>query len=422
MRNKITAVAIVLVLLFAGSWYVMNTNANNPQIINKEKASSSSSFANKNPKNRAKNSGLQGGKMGGQNAIPVRVAAAKVQNFSIYYKALGTVTPQNIVNVKARVSGQLVAILFNEGAEVKKNDVLAKIDDRGYQIALSAAYGALLQSKAQLKNAELDLLRYQDLLAQDSIAKQTLDTQQALVAQYAAQVKVNQAKYDEAKLNLSFTDVRAPISGRLGLKQVDIGNLVGAGDANPLAVITQTAPIMVQFSLPEREIAVVIAQYRSGEKLEVTAFDRDEQKLLAQGVLHSFDNQIDPATATLKFKAQFANEDESLFANQFVNIKLKAYTLKDAVLLPADVILHNENKTYVYVVENDKVRIQHIKTGVTDNGKTVIVEGIKAGDKVVLEGTDRLRDGADVEIVAVLEEGNTPAEASAEAPAEDAFN
>jgi len=389
-RNKIILLVIFLVLIF-GCWYFFIKNSNNQPVADKSANKTSKSMGFARGKNRA------------NNLTPVRVAVAKTADFSIYYKALGTVIAQNMVNVRARASGQLTAILFAEGAEVKKGDILAKIDDRSYQIALAAAHGALLQSKAQLKNAELDLKRYQDLLAQDSIAEQTLDTQQALVEQYTAQVKVNQAKYDEAKLNLSFTSVLAPISGRLGLKQVDIGNLVSAGDTNFLAVITQTKPIMVQFSLPEREIVVVIEQFRAGNVLEVEAWDRNDQQLLASGKLHSFDNQIDKATGTLSFKALFANENEILFPNQFVNIKIKAYTLNKALLLPAEAVLHGTDNAYVYVVKNNKVHLQNIKTGVSDNGKTVINEGIEAGDQVVLEGTDRLREGDEVEVVAVLD-------------------
>ncbi|MCY1362380.1 Multidrug resistance protein MdtA [compost metagenome] len=274
------------------------------------------------------------------------------------------------------------------------------IDPRPYQVALQQAEGTLLENQAQMRNAELDLKRYQGLYAEDSIAKQTLDTQEALVSQYRGTLKSNQASVAEARLNLDFTQVRAPITGRLGLRQVDVGNLITSSDATPLVVITQTQPISVAFTLPERDLPLVIERYRAGQPLVVEAWDRAEGRKLAEGVLHSLDNQIDTTTGTLKLKARFANESETLFPNQFVNVRLRADTLKDAVLLPSAAVQFGSDGAFVYVLEGDKkVRIRALQVGPSDGEKVVISSGLKAGEKVVLEGTDRLRDGSDVEVV-----------------------
>jgi len=336
-------------------------------------------------------------------AIPVRVVAAKQGDFALYYKALGTVTAQTTVNVRARVSGQLQELRFEEGQQVAKGDVLAVIDPRPYQVTLEQAKSAVQESRAQLKNAQIDLQRYQKLHEEDSIARQTLDTQQAQVNQNEAALARQQALLAEAQLNLDFTEVRAPASGRLGLRQVDVGNLVGPSDATPLVVITQTRPISLSFTLPERDLPPVLSAFRRGEKLKVEAWDREERQKLASGVLHSLDNQIDTNTGTLRFKAQFANEDESLFPNQFVNVRLLVTTLKEAVLLPSAAVQYGTNGTFAFVVEDEdgqsKVHLRMLQVGVEDSGQVVIQSGLKAGDRVVLEGVDRLREGGRVEVV-----------------------
>ncbi|MDD2058761.1 MdtA/MuxA family multidrug efflux RND transporter periplasmic adaptor subunit [Pseudomonas sp. GD03860] len=332
--------------------------------------------------------------------VPVRVAPATVGDFPVYLKALGTVTATNTVNVRSRVAGELVKVNFQEGQKVKTGDLLAEIDPRSYQIALQQAEGTLAQNLAQLKNAQIDLERYKGLYAEDSIAKQTLDTQVALVGQFQGTIKTNQAAVGDAKLNLDFTRIRAPISGRLGLRQLDVGNLVAANDTTALVVITQTQPITVAFTLPESELNTVLARYRSGAKLPVEAWDRGDTRQQAVGVLRSLDNQIDTTTGTLKFKAFFENQDEALFPNQFVNVRLLADTLKDVVLAPSAAIQFGTDGSFAYVMEgNDKVRIRPLKLGVSDGDNTVITEGLAKGDRVVLEGTDRLRDGSDVEVV-----------------------
>lgn len=332
--------------------------------------------------------------------VPVRVAPATVADFPVYLKALGTVTATNTINVRSRVAGELVKVNFQEGQKVKAGDLLAEIDPRSYQIALQQAEGTLAQNVALLKNAQIDLMRYKGLYAEDSIAKQTLDTQAALVEQYQGTVKTNQAAVGDARLNLEFSKIRAPISGRLGLRQLDVGNLVAANDTTALVVITQTQPITVAFTLPESQLSAVLARYRSGAKLAVEAWDRGDLKQQAVGVLSSLDNQIDTTTGTLKFKARFENQDEVLFPNQFVNVRLLADTLKDVVLAPSAAIQFGTEGSFVYVMDGDKkVRIRKLKVGASDGEHTVVIEGLAKGERVVLEGTDRLRDGSDVDVV-----------------------
>ncbi|WP_025855273.1 MdtA/MuxA family multidrug efflux RND transporter periplasmic adaptor subunit [Pseudomonas sp. CHM02] len=353
------------------------------------------------PAGHAGKSGMMRPGFGGSTGpVPVRVAPAVLGEFPVYYKALGTVTALNTINVRSRVGGELVKIAFEEGQMVKAGDLLAEIDPRSYQNALLQAQGTLMQNQAQLKNAQVDVQRYRDLYAQDSIAKQTLDTAEALVLQYQGTVKTNQGAVDDAKLNLEFTKIRAPISGRVGLRQVDVGNLVAANDTTFLAVITQTQPISVAFTLPENTLETVLARYHAGNKLPVEAWDRGDVKQQATGVLQSLDNQIDVTTGTLKFKARFDNKDQALFPNQFVNVHLLADTLHNVVLAPSAAIQFGNAGTFVYVLDGDKkVKVQHLVVGDTDGDNTVIKEGLKAGDRVVLEGTDRLKDGSEIEVV-----------------------
>ena len=337
---------------------------------------------------------------GSTQPVPVRVSEVKQGDFPIYYKALGTVTALNTINVRSRVAGELVKVYFKEGQMVKAGELLAEIDPRSYQNALLQAEGTLLQNQAQLKNAQVDVQRYRGLYAEDSIAKQTLDTAEALVSQYQGTVKTNQAAVNDARLNLDFTKIRAPISGRVGLRQLDVGNLVAANDTTALVVITQTEPIVVAFTLPETNLALVLERYRSGAKMPVQAWNRGDTKELAVGVLSSIDNQIDITTGTLKFKALFENRDQALFPNQFVNVRLLADTLKNVVLAPTAAIQYGTNGSFVYAMDGDnKVKIRSIKVGATDGDVTVVEEGLAAGDRVVLEGTDRLRDGGAVEVV-----------------------
>ena len=336
--------------------------------------------------------------------VPVRLTEVGSGDFHIELKALGTVTALNTVNVRSRVDGELVKVFFEEGQLVKAGDLLAQIDPRPYQVALQQAEGTLAQNQAQLKNAEIDLARYQGLYAEDSIAKQTLDTQQALVGQYRGTVKSNQAAVAEARLNLDFTRIRAPISGRLGLRQVDLGNLVRSSDTTPLVVITQVEPIAVNFTLPEKDLPPVLARVRDNQKLRVEAWDRGEQQRLAEGELHSLDNQIDVATGTVKLKARFANAGEQLFPNQFVNVRLRVETRQQATLIPSAAVQFGARGTFVFVLgEGDKVQIRDIKVAASDGATSLVEEGVKVGERLVLEGIDKLKDGSQVQVI-----GNEP--------------
>ncbi|WP_217473993.1 MdtA/MuxA family multidrug efflux RND transporter periplasmic adaptor subunit [Stutzerimonas stutzeri] len=331
---------------------------------------------------------------------PVRVAAVEQGRFEVYAKALGTVTPLNTVNVRSRVAGELVEVRFEEGQRVKAGDLLAVIDPRPYEVALQQAEGTLKQNRALLENAQVDLKRYRGLFADDSIAKQTLDTQQALVNQYQGTLAANQAAVNEAKLNLQFTQIRAPIDGRVGLRQLDQGNLVAANDTTPLVVITQTQPMAISFTLPESELPPVISRFRRGDELAVQAWDRGERVLLGEGVLQSVDNLIDATTGTLKMKARFDNEAELLIPNQFVNVRLRVETLDNAVLMPSAALQFGARGNYAYVVgEDSKVELRVLEVGPSNGDKTVVTKGLSVGERIVMEGTDRLRDGSEVEVV-----------------------
>lgn len=332
--------------------------------------------------------------------VPVRVTEVSQGDFNIELKALGTVTALNTVSVRSRVDGELVKVLFEEGQLVKAGDLLAQIDPRAYQVALQQAEGTLAQNQAQLKNAEIDLARYKGLYAEDSIAKQTLDTQQALVGQYRGTVKNNQAAVAEARLNLDFTRIRAPIDGRLGLRQIDVGNLVSSGDTTPLVVITQVKPITVNFTLAENDLPPVLARVRNNEQLLVQAWDRGEKQLLAEGVLHSLDNQIDVATGTVKLKARFDNAGESLFPNQFVNVRLRVETRQGAMLIPSAALQFGARGTFVFLLDSeDKVQLRKVEVGASDGALTLISAGLKVGERLVLEGTDKLKDGSEVQVI-----------------------
>ncbi len=340
------------------------------------------------------------GRFGDMGPVPVRLAEVEQGDFAIELKALGTVTAYNTVNLRSRVDGELVKVLFEEGQQVKAGDLLAVIDPRPYQVALQQAQGALQENQAQLKNAELDLQRYKGLFAEDSIAKQTLDTQQALVNQYRGSLQSNQADVATAKLNLDFTQIRAPISGRLGLRQLDVGNLVSGGDTTPLVVITQTDPIAVIFTIPEGDLPAVLQRRRDGVTLAVEAWDRGERLKLAEGVLQSLDNQIDTATGTVKLKARFDNAEQMLFPNQFVNVRLRVETREAATIIPSAAVQFGTRGTFVYVVDSDsKVSIRQVTIAASDAERSLVAGGVQPGERLVLEGTDRLRDGSEVEVV-----------------------
>ena len=339
----------------------------------------------------------QGGRFAANAAVPVGIATAVKGDIPIVLKGLGTVTPLAVVTVKTQISGQLIRVNFEEGQMVKEGDLLAEVDPRPYEVALQQALGTLQKDQALLKNAQIDVQRYKTLVAQQSIATQQYDTQVALVRQYEAAITTDQAAVDGAKLNLTYTRITAPVTGRVGLRQVDKGNYVQVGDTNGLVVLTQIQPISVLFTIPEDSLPAVRKRMASGAALAVTALDRSQKVELATGKLATTDNQIDLTTGTVKLRAIFDNTDQSLFPNQFVNVRLLVDTVKDAIVVPVAAIQTGQPGTFVYLIKpDDTVTIRVIKTGATDGMRTAIVDGLQVGDKVVTDGVDRLRDGAKV--------------------------
>ena len=334
----------------------------------------------------------------GPQAIPVTVAAAQKRDFPVYLSGLGSVQASNTVSLKSRVDGQIVQIAFKEGQYVKQGDLLLVIDPRPYQVALEQAEAALARDQAQLKNAQLDYERYQGLFKEGVISQQQYNSQQSLVGQLEGTIKADQATIDNAKLQLVYTRVTAPVSGRIGLRLVDIGNMVHATDANPLLVVTQLQPIAVVFTLPE-DVLPAVAQHMRNSTLSVDAYSRDDTTKLASGKLLTMDNQIDQTTGTGKLKAMFDNNDNALIPNQFVNARLLLETRKGATVIPAAAIQRGpQGIAFTYVVKPDKtVEVRPVKIDLTQGNLSVIASGISPGDQVVTDGQDKLQAGSHVE-------------------------
>lgn len=342
--------------------------------------------------------GAPGAMMGGVTKVSVVTAEERSMDFVI--RGLGTATPSESVVVRSQVSGPVTKIFFEEGAMVQAGEPLFEIDPRPFEARLQQARGQYQQNEAQLANAEADLRRYQTLFKQNSIARQQVDTQDALVKQQRANRASLQAQIDQAAIELEYTTVKAPISGRLGLRQVDIGNLVQANAADGLVTITQTQPMDVEFAVSEQHVPQIAAKFYQGVPIEVQLYDRNSSQFIEKGLVLSMDNQIDAATGTVKIKARFDNANHGLFPNQFVNAWLYAQRYDNSLSVLTDAIQYGRQGSFVFLVNDDmSVQQQDIKTGIVDSGYTQVTEGLAEGDRVVVEGVDRLRAGSKVEIV-----------------------
>jgi len=331
--------------------------------------------------------------------VPIAAAAAVKSDMPIYLTGLGTVTPVNTVTVKTRVDGQLMEVKYKEGQTIEAGDVLAMIDPRPFEVQLTQAEGQLARDQAFLKNARVDLERYRVLWQQDSIPKQQLDTQEALVTQYDGIVKADQGQIDSAKLQLVYCRITAPVAGRIGLRLVDPGNIVHAADTNGLIVITQLEPITVIFPIAEDYLTQVLQRLKTGQSMHVEAYDREIKNKLADGTLLTIDNQVDPNTGTVKFRAVFPNKAHELFPNQFVNARLLIDVKRGVIIVPSSAIQRGPQGMFVYVVTKDNVvNVRPVEVGEMQNGNASINKGLAEGEIVVTDGAERLREGAKVEI------------------------
>jgi len=352
------------------------------------------------------------GAAGPVRPTPVVATRAQSADVPIWLKAIGSVAAANTVTVRSRVDGQLMRVLFSEGQMVKAGDLLAEVDPRAYQAQLEQAEGQLARDTALLENARIDLQRYRTLFKQDSIAKQQVDTQEALVRQYEGTVKVDKGQVDNARLQLSYARITAPISGRIGLRAVDAGNMIKAGDTNGLATITQVTPISVIFTIAEDNLPVVIRRMREDTAVPVQAFDRSQANKLASGKLVTIDNQIDMTTGTVKLKAEFPNDDGALFPNQFVNVRMLLDVRRNATVIPTAAIQRAGQSAFVYAVTpENRIAVRQIVPGPIEGFRTIVESGLQPGDQVVTDGGDRLREGTMVTVSAPP--GDAPTAAAA---------
>ena len=391
--KKVIALLVIALALGAGAYYYWTEDGT--------------------PARAAVKKGGPGGPGGGPQRTPVVAAPATRGDIDVIVNGLGTVTPLRTVTVRTRVDGELVRVLFEEGQLVKAGQLLAEIDPRAFQVQLQQAEGQLARDRALLENAKLDLERYNTLFQQDSIAKQQVDTQASLVRQYEGAVRVDASQVENARLQLTYARITAPVTGRLGLRLVDPGNIVRAGDTNGIVVITQLEPISVVYTVPQDLLPTVMKRLQEADKnaspIAVEAWDREQKAKLADGTLASADNQVDPQTGTVKLKARFANEDRGLFPNQFVNVRMKLDTLRDTVIVPSPAVQRGAQGMFVYVVQPDNtVALRPVKLGPLDGQRQAIAEGVQPGELVVTDGTDRLRPGAQVEVASARPEIKPP--------------
>ncbi|MFP1261081.1 MdtA/MuxA family multidrug efflux RND transporter periplasmic adaptor subunit [Klebsiella michiganensis] len=386
-RSRWAAVLVVAIVAGAAYWFWQG----------REAANSGAPTAT-----GARQQGPGGGRPGrfGAALAPVQAATATSEAVPRYLSGLGTVTAANTVTVRSRVDGQLLAIHFTEGQQVKAGDLLAEIDPSQFKVALAQAEGQLAKDRATLANARRDLARYQQLVKTNLVSRQELDTQQSLVSETQGTIKADEAAVASAQLQLNWSRITAPIDGRVGLKQVDIGNQIASGDTTGIVVLTQTHPIDVVFTLPENQIATVVQAQKAGKKLVVEAWDRTNKQKISEGSLLSLDNQIDVTTGTIKLKARFTNQDDALFPNQFVNARMLVDTEQNAVVIPTAALQMGNEGHFVWVLNDENKVSKHTVTpGIQDSLKVVINAGLSAGDRVVTDGIDRLTEGAKVEVV-----------------------
>ena len=376
---------VIVIAIVAGVWY---WHAQKPDAPSGQQASGQQRKAG-------------GGRPGMRGALaPVQAATAVSAAVPRYLSGLGTITAANTVTVRSRVDGQLMALHFQEGQQVKAGDLLAEIDPSQFKVALAQAEGQLARDKATLANARRDLARYQQLSKTNLVSRQELDAQQALVNETLGTIKADEAAVASAQLQLTWSRITAPVDGRVGLKQVDIGNQISSGDTNGIVVLTQTHPIDVLFTLPESDIATIVQAQKAGKTLTVEAWDRTNKQKLSTGTLLSLDNQIDATTGTIKLKGRFENQDDALFPNQFVNARMLVDTQQDAIVIPTAALQMGNDGHFVWVLNSDnKVSKHTVTTGIQDSKKVVIAAGLSAGDRVVTDGIDRLTEGASVEVV-----------------------
>lgn len=380
--------------------------ADTPAVVSSAHQDASSNAA---PARNASSSGGGGRRSAMRTLSPVQAATTRSAAVPYYLSGLGTITAANTVTVRSRVNGELMALHFQEGQQVKAGDLLAEIDPRPYQVALTQAQGQLAKDQAALINARQDLARYQQLIKTNLISRQELDAQAAQVHQAEGTVKADEGSVASAELQLTYSRITAPINGRVGLKQVDVGNYITSGDSTGIVVLTQTHPIDVIFTLPESDIATVLSAQKSGQPVPVEAWDRANLHKLSQGSLLSMDNQIDATTGTIKLKARFENNDDALFPNQFVNVRMQVTTLQNALLVPLSAIQMGSEGRFVWVLnEKNQVSKHAVTVGIQYGQEMVVTAGLNEGDRVVTDGIDRLTEGAQVEVITAAAATTTP--------------